>query len=117
MTKGINFNIVEGDYGRYDDFVRLYNNKKISVEYIQRKIGTTCYNKYRKRALEEGVISPRIVGVKINQDFKYYHFDKQRGKYRVHKVKNGKYMSFGFYDTEEEAKQRVEELKKVNWIE
>ena len=113
----VNFRLIEGDYSKYDTFVELYNNKKVSVEYIKRKVGTHIYKKFRAEALENGDIIPRPSGVKINQDFKYYHFDKQRGKYRVRRVINGKFLSFGFYDTENEAKQRVEELKKNNWKE
>ena len=115
--KKVNFRIIEGDYSKYDKFVEMYNNRKISTEYIKRKLGVAFYNKYRGEALREGDIEPRPLSLKINNNFKYYHYDKVKKKYRVRKVKNGKYMSFGFYDTEEEAKQRVEELKKINWNE
>ena len=115
--KKVNFRIIEGDYSKYDKFVEMYNNRKISTEYIKRKLGVAFYNKYRGEALRNGDIEPRPLSLKINNNFKYYHYDKVKKKYRVRKVKNGKYMSFGFYDTEEEAKQRVEELKKINWNE
>lgn len=46
---------------------------------------------------------------------KYYSYDKKGKNFRVLKSINKKQMNFGAYDTEEEAKLIVEELKKVNW--
>ena len=112
--KEVNFNIVENDYSsKYDEFVKLYNDYSVDVRTIKQKIGGT-YSKLRKEALDNGDIKQRPYNIK-RTNYKHYHFDKNMQKFRVRKVKNGKYMSFGFYDTEEEAKQVVEELKKVDW--
>lgn len=112
---GVNYRIVEGDYSKYDEFVRLYNDYSLDVLEIKRQIGNNIYSKLRKEALENGDIKPRPFNLRRNIRYKYYHYDKNRGQYRVRKVKNGKYMSFGFYDTEEEAKKKVEQLLAVDW--
>lgn len=113
----VNFRIIDGDYySKYDNFVKLYNDLNYSVFEIKKIIGNNAYERCRKEALENGDIQPRLHSQsKKNNNYKYYHYDKDMNKYRVRKVKNGKYMSFGFYDTEEEAKQVVEKLKKVDW--
>lgn len=113
---GITGHIIEGDYSKYDYFVELYNNPNLSVLDIKREVGTNAYTKLKREALKNNDITLRPTVFNINENlYKFYHFDKQRGKYRVHKVKKGVYMSFGFYETEEEAKIVVEELKKVGW--
>jgi len=111
----VTFNIVENDYSsKYDEFVELYNDYSIDVQKIKQKIGSNSYLKLRKEALNKGDIKQRPYNIK-RVNHKHYHFDKSMGKFRVRKVKNGKYMSFGFYDTEREAKQVVERLKEVDW--
>lgn len=47
--------------------------------------------------------------------YKFYHFDKQRGLFRVRRVIKGNYISYGFFKTEEEAKNVVELCKKYDW--
>ena len=46
---------------------------------------------------------------------KYYTRDKKSGKYTVQKVIDGKNLRFGIFDTEDEAKDRVDYLKSVGW--
>ena len=46
---------------------------------------------------------------------KYYTRDKKSGKYTVQKVIDGKNLRFGIFDTEDEAKDRVDYLKSVDW--
>jgi hypothetical protein len=46
---------------------------------------------------------------------KYYIYNKEDGTYTVQKNIKGKNIYFGRYETEDEAKMIVEELKKVNW--
>ena len=111
----VNYRIIEGDYSKYDEFVRLYNDYSLDVLEIKKQIGNNIYSKLRKEALEKGDIKPRPFNLRRNVKYKYYHYDKDRKQYRVRKVKNGKYMSFGFYDTEEEAKEKVEQLLAVDW--
>ena len=111
----INGKIIEGDYSKYNEFVELYNNYDINVLEIKRIVGHNIYTKLRREALINGDIKPRPFNLRHNKNYKYYHFDKGSGKYRVRKVKNGKYMSFGFFDTEDEAKDMVRRLKEVDW--
>lgn len=49
------------------------------------------------------------------RDPKYYTYNKKHNLYQVKKRINGKWEYFGYYKTEEEAKQVVSELKKVDW--
>ena len=46
---------------------------------------------------------------------KYYTYNKTHKRYQVHKWIKGHVKSFGYYDTEDEAKQIVELLKQNNW--
>ena len=46
---------------------------------------------------------------------KYYRYDKAWKKYVVARSLKGKHRYYGAYDTEKEAKDRVEYLKKHNW--
>ena len=102
----------------YEEFCKLYNAKEISTEDIKKIVGRRNYANYRKQALKNNDIRQRPsnlrFGVQFNK-YKYYHFDKDMGMYRVHKVKNGEYTSYGFFKTEEEAKEMVEKCKKLNW--
>lgn len=104
----------------YEEFVELYNDRNISTDDIKKVIGRKNYIRYREKALKDNDIKQRPSNLRFGRQldcYKYYHYDKSRGAYRVHKVKNGKYISYGFFNTEEEAKQRVEFCKKHNWNE
>lgn len=46
---------------------------------------------------------------------KYYNYDKIWKRYRISKTINKKRVSYGTYETEEEAQMVVAELKKVDW--
>ena len=58
----MNFTIVEGEdphyYDQYEDFVRLYNECRITVGEIRVKLGISLnkYLRYREKALEENKI-------------------------------------------------------------
>jgi hypothetical protein len=102
----------------YEEFVKLYNEQKISVAEIKKRLGQAKYTRYRKKAIQKGDIKQRPFNLRFRDSLfepKFYHFDKQQQKYRVHKVIKGKYHSYGFYETEKEAQQIVEKLKKHNW--
>ena len=104
----------------YEEFVKLYNDKSVSTEDIKKILGRKNYIKHRKLALKNNDVKQRPSNLRFGRQldcYKYYHFDKSRGMYRVHKVKNGKYVSYGFFNTEEEAKKRVEQCKKLEWNE
>lgn len=53
--------------------------------------------------------------LKIRKKYKNYSHIKREDKYRVRKSLDGKMIYYGDYDTEEMAKQIVEELEKVDW--
>ncbi len=58
---------------------------------------------------------PRSKGIELNHRFKgkkYYSYHKSIDRWKVGFNINGKQKSFGSFKTEEEAKQRVEEVKK-----
>ena len=104
----------------YEEFCRLYNERKISTDDIKLKVGRKNYIKYREKALKNHDIKQRPFNLRFGREifpYKYYHFDKSRGKFRVHKITNGEYVSYGFFETEEEAKKMVKKCKKLNWNE
>lgn len=113
---GINCRVVDGDYFSYEDFVKLYNDYSIKTEEIKKIVGGSRYLRFHKEAMANNDIQKRPVDLRFDgKKVKHYHYDKQRKKFRVRKVINGKYVCFGYYETEEEAQKMVEELKKVNW--
>lgn len=102
----------------YEEFVKVYNEHKISVEHIKKIFGRAKYDRYRKQGLKQGDITQRPHSLKFGKDdfgVKHYHYDKQRQQYRVRKVIKGKYHSYGFYDKEEDAQKVVAILKKYDW--
>ncbi len=99
----------------YDEFVELYNNYDISVIDIKKRIGAKAYTRYRKKALDNGDIKQRPFNLRFNEHYKYYHYDKSMEKFRVRRVIDGKFISYGFYEDENVARKVVEKLKSVNW--
>lgn len=108
----------------YNQFVSLYNNPMVSVREIYNILGCTTrkYGKLRKKALYENKI--------IERQPRNYHKGKKRGRSRVinnysYNTHSGKWIvrkginyqtvHYGCYDTEEIAKEIVNELKKVDW--
>ena len=100
----------------YEDFVRDYNDYSLSASSIRKRLGNAKYTRYYKKGIQSGDINRRPSGLKFNTNYIYYHFDKNMGKFRVHKVIKGKYYNYGYYDTEEEAKEKVKECKENNWF-
>ena len=115
----LNFKIVEGtttnDEERYEEWIKEYLNNTPMSE-IQDKLGINIYmyRKYRKRALEEG----RVVDRRTTQkdDYKYY-YRTRHNTFIINKrcPITRKIVHYGTYKTEEQAKRKVEELKRNNW--
>ena len=99
----------------YDDFVRMYNDYSISVRDIKKEIGGNRYMRYRREAMRKGDIKQRPSNLRFGENYKYYHFDKHMQMFRVRRVINGKYISYGFYENEDEARDVVDKLKSVGW--
>ena len=102
----------------YEEFVKEYNDYTVGVQDIIKRCGEKRYSFYRKKALLKGDIKQRPFNLRFGKtldSYKYYHYDKSRGKYRVRRVINGKYISYGFYDTEKDAQEVVRKLKECDW--
>ena len=52
------------------------------------------------------------IDIEIDKEPKHYVFDKSRNVYRVRKLVEGKYVYYGRYVDEQDAKDKVIELKK-----
>ena len=116
----LEFNLVEDtSQDKYLEYIELYNKgltiKRISEEL---KISMGKCNTFYHHAVDDGLIKPRKTkkDKKTISKPKYYNYNPKCG-YSVYSPINitGKQKSFGTYETEEEAKFIVEELKKVNW--
>ena len=112
MTKKINYRVVENCYfDRYNEFVEEYNKGTPMMEiYDKLSLSNYMYRKYRKIALKNNDIIDRRTG-----NAKYYY--SLRGRWIVTKrnPKTNKIMYYGSFRNEEDAKNRVEELKRNNW--
>lgn len=113
----MNFRIIENHedyYAKYESFIEQYNNHDKTIDNIVKDLGISNkkYRNYRERALKENKIKPR------RQRGRYYQ-QTRHGTYIVVKrnPKTNKMQSWGTYSTKEEAEERINELKKVNWIE
>ena len=51
------------------------------------------------------------IDIEIDNETKHYVYDKSRDKYRVRKLVDGKFVYYGRYDLEKDAKARVRELQ------
>ena len=131
----LNFKVIENSpptyMEKYEEFVRLYNDERITVEDIRKRLGWTMkvYSDAREQALSEGlIVDRRTENMKKNKGRprkakfvpKYYTYKKRVGKFQVSKryYHNGEYYNvnyYGFYRNERDAQKIVEELKKVNW--
>ena len=88
-------------------FNTIEEAKEIRAKWKAHGWGLEYYNKIKK---ECGYTY-------FNRNTLPHYYIKHNGKYDVKKRLNGKTVHFGRYDTEEEAKERVEFLKKHNWDE
>ena len=120
----MNFNIIDGnDDIDYDSILEDYQNLDLTVREIKEKHGISDgrWQTITRHWREQGIpLRGRMNRKKhryIATPFasKNYTYDKRNGVYKVYKKIEGKTYLFGSYGTEEEAKQRVEELKKNKW--
>lgn len=97
-----------------------YQNLEMTVPEIKEKYGVTNsqWNRVRRQLKEDGVPlrnRGRVRNSYCSYHAKHYHVDKKSGKFLVRKVVKGEYIRFGLFDTEDEAKAKVEELKANGW--
>ena len=111
-TEVVNFNLIEGDYNPnfpYDMVKKAYRDG-VPVKEIRKKYGLN--NGQWARFLKE----LKAEGLPLRGDNpRFYIHDKTRRKYKVERVIAGKRVFFGYFETEEEAQERVEELKANSW--
>lgn len=117
--KDINFNIVEGVsvHDTYDlnELKKDYLNvEEYSVEDIKAKYGLTHGQWLTAlERLKNAGVSPRT---NVRYARYYTHINYYGSvKYRVNRWINGKMYYFGRFDSEKEAKKRVEELNRNGW--
>ena len=113
---GITFNIVEQKGLDYEEAKKAYLDGVKGMRFRKMfGIGTSQYKRLLERFREDGIPVHQRGGVYYGTP-KYYYCTKEREDYFiVCKWINRKKHYFGFYNSEEEAKARVEELKKNNW--
>ena len=125
----MNFRVVENSppsyLDRYDEFVEMYKNTDIKVEKIKAELGwsTNVYEKARKQAIREGLITNRHPGHYLKKKEgvspKYYSFSRNANKFIIKKwLRKGgvrKEYYYGIYGNEDAVKMVVAELKKVDW--
>jgi hypothetical protein len=92
---------------KYHDFEEDYQNTDYTAADLKKKYGYNHYRRLYKEYMERGG-KTRLPG-------KYYSFDKSSNQWVIYKRVNGKMRYFGSFETEEEAKVRVKELKENNW--
>ena len=120
----VEFNIVEGsrleDELDWEGLKTDYQDLTLTVAEIQDKYGLTNskWQTVRKHLEDEGIPlrnRGRVKNSYGDHNAKHYHKDKRSGKFIVRRVINGKYTMFGLYRTEDEAQERVRELKENGW--
>jgi len=116
---------------KYDTFIDLYNNSPLNVKEIREKLdwSISVYNQAKEKGLKEGKIIERRTPLTIKnvkgrpkntKNPPKYYSKTTDGKYvvvkRFYKGKTvDKNVYCGIYDTENQAKQIVDEMKNVNW--
>ena len=125
----MNFRVVENSppshLDRYDEFVEMYKDTDIKVEKIKAELGwsTNVYERARKQAIREGLITNRHPGryttKKEKSPPKHYSFNRNANKFIIKKwLRKGdvrKEYYYGAYGNEDAVKMIVAELKKVDW--
>ena len=118
----MNYNIIDGNDDYLElvpEFTELYNNKKIKVNSIKKRLGLSknMYNKLLKYCKEENLITPRRKPNKRRETYK-------TNPKNYSQISNGKYISFAVRKngvhycnckTAREAEQIVEKLRECNW--
>lgn len=112
----VNVKISNGTYFTEEDyqaFKQDYIHSTLSMNQLKEKHNVTSHNmrKSVSRIIKETGFRRTST---TNRPVKYY-VKTRGGKYTVIRKRNNKRTHFGTYDTEEEARKVVDELKKVNW--
>ena len=112
----MNFRIVENADKGYDeqDVIKDYLNHDIPVREIKEKYGISdgSWVTLLKHWKKDGI---PIRSGRNRDNPRYYIFDKRYGRWSVVRTIHSRTHNFGRYDTEEEAQNRVKELKENNW--
>ena len=116
----VNFNVQEGDYSIYDledEFIKLYNNPRITVESIRKKLNLS-YSKYttlRRHCLNKGMLNKRLQGRPKSKrpEPSYILLNRIGYKDYFKVVKNREYYCTA--SSYREAEAIVNELEKCNW--
>ena len=120
MAETLNFKVVDGDYleDYEEEFIRLYNNRRIRTADIPSKLGISESN-YRflyRRLMEEHKLNDRSKNHKktVRRKPKHYIYEVRRGKRTYFAIKKNE-VYYGCYKRREEAKEVVERLKECDW--
>lgn len=119
----MNFNIIDGhDNIDYESVLRDYQNLDLTVREIKEKHGISDgrWQTITKHWKEAGIpLRGRMNRKKhryIATPFASKNYTKTTsGRYRVYKKIKGVNYNFGVFDSEEEARAKVEELRQNNW--
>lgn len=122
----VNFHIIEGDikdyWGKYEEFIRLYNSNKLSVKQIKEKLNLTHaeYRRFRKHAFKEDRLTfdkklRKPLKKKQVPDVTPKNYHQAGKKFYVVKYIDNKRIGYGSYSSEEIAKQIVSKLRACNW--
>ena len=118
MATDVHFKIIEGDYALHFPYEKIkedYYNSDILVREIMAKyqLSKGDWKRIREQIKKEGL--PLKTSYNRLGTGKYYYYDKKRGDWKVQRHFKRKTVFFGYYSSEEEAKERVEELKRNGW--
>jgi hypothetical protein len=132
LTRNVNFRIVENhseEYlDRYEEFIDLYNNSKLSVSDIRKHLGWSAkvYNRARGYAVSRGDLIDRRSPIEIKvanskrgkkhkRCPKYYSRNSYNSKFMVIKRMGDEYRYFGTYWSERTCQELVKILKDNDW--
>ena len=121
----VNFKVIDGDdsfYTKADTFIRLYTDKKYTIESICSELNLTVnqYNRLRDYCAEfKGLSVKNKIGKfkKCNGSVSLpkYYSRTMFGTFQVRKTVNGKVIAYGVYKTPEIADAIVERLIECDW--
>lgn len=118
----MNFNITDGNkdyYNKEPEFIRLYNNPKITTRNIKKQLNLTAcqYRNLRKKCLQDNTIKLRQPGRKKENNYKTHPKNYSR-------ILRGGYTYFAVYKNNkhycnvkkrEHAEAIVKKLREVDW--
>lgn len=112
------FRIIENPIDPCYEYIKnkVAKHENFTNQEIIEKFNTstsTVSKKYHRACSELEVEPYRKRGKTANP--KNYFYDKRREKWKVVKIIKGKQIFYGYYETEQDAKNKVIELKKTDW--